>query len=156
MIWQTIIFRNTIIEVNILIGIVLAIGIISFIIDFKNYKETYEYSGIGLYIYSLMHYLFGFGFIICSIFMLTNYYFAENEVEKKSYKIIKRTWIQGGSKYTIGEKQPVFTINYEGKKKELVFFAKYYEKMNSYKKVEFETRKGFFGFEILENKKLEE
>ena len=154
MVWQTIIYRNTIIDVNILIGIVLTIGIISFIIDFKNYRKTYEYSGIGLYVYSLMHYICGFGFIVCSIFILTNYYFAEQNVEKKSYEIIRRTWIKGGSKYSTGEKQPVFTINYEGKNKELVFYAKFYEKMNSYKTVEFETQKGFFGFEILKNKKL--
>ena len=57
MVWQTIIYRNTIIDVNILFGIVLTTGIISFLIDFKNYKKTYEYSGIGLYIYSLMHYV---------------------------------------------------------------------------------------------------
>ena len=102
MVWQTIIYRNTIIDVNILIGIVLTIGIISFIIDFKNYRKTYEYSGIGLYIYSLMHYICGFGFIVCSIFILTNYYFAEQNVEKKSYEIIRRTWIKGGSKYSTG------------------------------------------------------
>ena len=151
---QSFIYRNTIIEINILIGIVLTVGIIAFLIDFKNYRKTYEYSGIGLYFYSLMHYMCGFGFIICSIFMLSNYYFAEKNVEKKSYEIIRRTWIKGGSKYSTGEKQPVFTIKYKGKKKELVFYSKYYENMNSYKNVEFETQKGFFGFEILKNKKL--
>ena len=42
----------------------------------------------------------------------------------------------------------------KGKRKELVFYSQFYEKMNSYNTVEFETRKGFFGFDILENKKL--
>jgi hypothetical protein len=76
-------------------------------------------------------------------------------LKTESYVIVDRTWIQGtGTKYQYGKKQPVFTINYKGKKKELVFFAEYYDKMDFYKTIEFETRKGFFGFDILENKKL--
>ncbi len=155
MAWQVTIFRNTIIDLEILIGIILVVGIITFLVDFKNYGKTYKYSGIGLYLYSAIHYLCGFGFMACSIFMLTNYYFADQNVKTESYKIIERTWIRGGTKYkSKREKQPVFTINYEGKKKELVFYSRYYENMDSYKNVEFETKKGLFGFKILENKKL--
>jgi len=155
MVLQIKIYRNTIIDLEIPIGIILIIGIIAFILDFKNYKKTYEYSGFGLYLFSIMHYIIGFGFIICSIFMLMNYYLADRNVKTESYEIVDRTWIQGGgTRYRFGEKQPVFTINYKGKKKELVFFTEYYEKMNSYKTVEFETRQGFFGFDVLENKKL--
>ena len=154
MVWQITIFRNTIIDLAIPIGIILAVGILAFIIDFQNYKKTYEYSGFGLYLYSSMHYVIGFGFIACSIFMLTNYYLADKNSRTESYKIIDRTSIPGGTKYRIGERRPVFTINYKGKKKELVFYSEYYDKMNFYKTVEFETRKGFFGYDILENKKL--
>ena len=153
-VWKISIFRNTIIDLAIIIGIILVVGIITFIIDFKNYKKTYDYNGIRLYLYSAMHYIIGFGFIACSLFMLTNYYFADQNVKTESYKIIERTSIQGGTKYRIGKKQPVFTIKYQGKKKELVFYSQFYENMDSYKAVEFETRKGFFGFDILQNKKL--
>ncbi len=38
--------------------------------------------------------------------------------------------------------------------KELVFNHEYYEKMNFYTNVELEVRKGYFGFDILENKRL--
>ena len=156
MIWQIKIYRNTIIDLPILIGIILATGIVAFIVDYKNYGKTYDYEGIGLYLYSGMQYIIGFGFIACSIFTLSNYYFAESNTKTESYEIIDRTWIQGGTKYRRNKKQPVFTINYEGKNKELVFNSKYYEKMELYKSVEFETREGLFGFKILENKKLNE
>ncbi len=155
MYFQIQVFRNTIINWLIPASIIIVVTVLSFLMDFKNYKRTYNYSGIGLYLYSLMHYIIGFGFIVCSIFMLTNYYFADENLKTESYEIVDRTWIQGtGTKYHYGEKQPVFTINYKGKEKELVFFAEYYDKMDFYKTVEFETRKGFFGFDILENKKL--
>ena len=70
------------------------------------------------------------------------------------YKIIDRTSIRGTKKSGLAKKQPVFTIKYKGNHKELVFASEYYEKMNFYKTVEFESRKGFFGFDILENKSL--
>ena len=130
------------------------IGLVSFLLDFKNYKQTYDYSGILLYIYSWMHYILGFGFIACSVFMLTNYYFADQKTKKEYCKIIHRTWLPERAGKSGSEKQPVFIINYKGKKKELVFSSEYYKKMNSFSEIEFETRNGFLGFEILENKKL--
>ena len=154
MYFQIQIYRNTIINWLIPASIIIVIGIVSFLIDFKNYKRTYEYSGIGLYFYSWTQYLIGFGFIFCSIFMLTNFYFADQNIKIESYKIVDRTSIRGTTKVRIGEELPVFTINYKGKNKELVFKNQFYEKMNFYKTVEFEIRKGFFGFDILENKKL--
>ena len=153
MAWQITIFRNTIIDLKILIGIILAVGLITFLIDFKNYGKTYKYSGIGLYFYSLMHYICGFGFIACSIFMLTNYYMADLEPIKETYEIVGRSSLPG-RKYHRDERKPTFDINYNGKIKELVFPHKYYEEMESYSIVELEVRKGYFGFDILENRKL--
>jgi len=154
MVWQISIFRNTIIDLIIPIGIILLSAIVAIILDFKNYKTTYEYSGFGLYLYSVMHYVIGFGFITCSIFMLTNYYFADQSVKTESYKIVDRSWLPERLGKYGSEKKSVFVINYKGKKKELVFYSQFYKKMNTYKTVEFETQKGFLGFDILENKKL--
>ena len=153
MIWQIQIFRNTIIDLSILIGIILVVGILSFFIDFKNYKQTYEYSGIWVYIYSLMHYICGFGFIVCSIFTLTNYYFADKKAIKETFEIVERSSLPGSKRHR-DERQPTFVINYHGKMKELVFNHEYYEQMNSFTNVELEVRKGYFRFDILENKKL--
>lgn len=150
---QITIFRNTIIDLKILIGITLAVGFITFLVDFKNYERTYKYSGIGLYFYSSMHNICGFGFIACSLFMLTNYYMADSEPVKKTYEIVERSSLPG-RKYHRDERKPTFRINYDGKIKELVFNHEYYEKMDFFTNVELEVRKGFFGFDILENKKL--
>lgn len=147
------IFRNTIIDLKILIGIILVVGIVAFLADFKNYGKTYNYSGIGLYFYSSMQYIFGFGFLACSVFMLTNFYLADTKPVKETYEIVERSSLPG-RKYHRDERKPTFDINYNGKIKELVFSHKYYEKMDFYTSVELEVRKGYFGFDILENKKL--
>lgn len=152
MAWQVLIFRNTIIDKSILIGIILLTGLIIFPFDYKNYGEIYKYSGIKLYFFSAMQYICGFGFTICSIFMLTNFYLADSKPIKKTYKIIKRSSLPG-SKYHRDERKPTFLINYNGNFKELVFPHKYYEKMKFYTNIELEVRKGYFGFDILENKK---
>ncbi|UAM97807.1 RnfABCDGE type electron transport complex subunit D [Polaribacter litorisediminis] len=154
MYFQIEIYRNTFINWKIPASIITIVGILSFLADFKNYKRTYEYSGFELYLYSWMHYIIGFGFIACSIFMLTNFYFAGKEVKTENYEIIGRTTIRGTTKGRTDKEQPVFIIVYKGKSKELVFKNEYFEKMNLYKNVEFETRNGLFGFDILENKKL--
>lgn len=154
MVLQVVIYRNTIIELSILIGIILVVGIISFLLDFKNYRKTYKYSGIGLYFYSSMHYVCGFGFLACTIFMLTNYYLADEKTTTQNHEIIDRTFLPKRPGKAGSENKPVFVINYKGKRKELVFNPKFYEKMELYKSVEFEIRDGFFGFDILKNKKL--
>jgi hypothetical protein len=153
MIWQVNIFRNTIIDLKILIGIILVVGILTLLVDFKNYEKTYDYSGIELYIYSSMHYIFGFGFIACSIFMLTNFYLADETPVKQTYEIMDRSSLSG-RKYHLDERKPTFDINYNGKIKELVFPHKYYENMEFYSNVELEIWKGYFGFDILKNKTL--
>ncbi len=153
MAWQISIFRNTIIDLSFLIGIVFVIAIIAFLLDFKNFEKTHNYSGIGLYFYASMYYICGFGFIVCSIFILTNYYMADSESVKETYEIVERSSTPGRRHYR-EERKPTFDINYKGKIKELVFPHKYYDKMNFYTKVELEVRKGYFGYDILENKKL--
>jgi len=150
---QVNIYRNTIIDLIIPIGIILVVGIITFLLDFKNYGKTYDYNGFGLYFYSSMHYVFGYGFIVCSTFMLTNYYLADKLSDKKNYEIIDKSSMPG-SKHHREERKPLIRIDYDGKIKEIVFNHKYYERMDSYKYVELELRKGYFGFDIIENKKL--
>jgi len=153
-IWEINIFRETIIDLNIPIGIIIIVGITTFIIDFKNYKKTYNYSKIRLYIFSSMHYIIGFGFIACSIFMLLNYYFTDQNIRTESFKIVKTSSLPSGSKFRINVNTPTFEINYNGEIKELVFSSDYYEKRKFYKVVELQIEKGLFGFEVIKNKKL--
>ncbi len=85
--------------------------------------------------------------------MMINYYFADHPKKTESYEIVDRTWLPGRLRFGT-DNIPVFTININGTRKELVFHSKFYEDMNSYRFVEFETGKGFFGFDIVKNKKL--
>ena len=154
MIWQIKIYRNTIIDIMIPIAIISIVSLIAFVVDFKNYKMTYDkYNGISLIFYSIIQFILSYGFIACSLFTLTNYYLADKESVKKSYLINERSSLPG-RKYHRDERKPTFYIDYEGTKKELVFSHKYYDKIELYKSVEFEVREGFLGFDILKNKRL--
>ncbi|MGV6830093.1 MAG: hypothetical protein ACWA5P_00845 [bacterium] len=151
--WQIAIYRNTIIDVSVLFTIILSVGLIAFLIDHKNYKKTFKYDGIVLYFYSAIHYVCGIGFIVCALFMLTNFYLADKSAIKESYEIVDRDSLPG-RKYHRNERKPTFSIDYNGTLKELVFPHSYYDKMDDYSTVELEVRKGFFGYDILVNKTL--
>lgn len=155
MTWQVIIYRNTIISLKIPLGITLIIGLITFVIDYKNYVNTYKdkYGEISLIFYAFMQSILGFGFIIASIFVLTNYYLADENSIEKEYRIIHRSSLSG-SKHHRDERKPTFYINYKGMEKELVFPHEYFQNMNTYKSVVLEINKGYFGFEILKSKRL--
>lgn len=147
------IFRNTIIDLNILISLIILSSLLFLLIDFKNYKETYNYSGLQLYFFSILNFIVGYGFTICSIFMFSNYHFASKLSKKREFEIIERSSLPGG-KNSRDKRKPTFTINFEGKEKELVFKNEYYETMDNFGSIEISFQKGYFGFYILKNKKL--
>jgi hypothetical protein len=151
-IWEVEIYRKTIIDWYIPSLIILFSGILAFYIDFKNFKETYKYVGKELYLYSIMHYFVGFGFIVCSIFMLTNYYLSNSKYVSETYKILDRTELPSGK--SAGKSKPAFIINYKGKNKELVFYSEYLDSLNYYSKIQITSKKGFLGFDIITQKKL--
>ncbi len=154
MVWQILIFRKTIIDLEILIGIIALTGFLAFLVDFENYKKTYNSTGKSVDFNAFMYYFFGFGFIAASLFMLTNYYLADNKTVRKSFNIVKRTSIPGG-KNNRSKRHPVFSINYNGKIKELVFFNEFYENMETYTNVDLVIKKGYFGYDIIESQTLE-
>ena len=155
-IWQIKIYRLTFINPWILITITLICGCLIFIVDLKNYKKIFEYTGFGLYFYAFFHYILGFGLIISSLFCLTNFYLAEENKQNVTLKIIESSYLNGGGrKYRINEnKQPYFVISFKKEKKELVFSSKYFEDYDQYNKVELQIHKGFFGFDIIKRKEL--
>lgn len=154
MLWQILIYRNTIINTGLLVAIVFVVGTICFILDYKHYKKTYDtYSWFRVFFYGFLQSTVSYGFMACSFFVLTNYYFADQEVIKKAYYITKRSSLPG-SKGSRSERKPTFYINYDGIEKELVFSHEFYAERMKFEKVEFEVQKGYFGFDILLNKKL--
>jgi len=151
-IWEVEIYRKTIIDWFIPTLIILFSGILAFYIDFKKFKATNKYVGKELYLYSMMHYFVGFGFIVSSVFMLTNYYLSNSKNVIQTYKILDRTELPSGK--SSGKSKPAFIINYKGKNKELVFYSEYLDSLNYYKEIQLTSKKGFLGFDIIIQKKL--
>ena len=149
---QVNIFRLTIIDPLILVGIVLFIGIATFILDFNNYEKTYESESSWVYLYASMIYICGCGFIACFIFMVSNYYLADKSITKKSFEIVEQSSISAGEYKA--ERHPTFRINYDGKIKELVFNHEYDKNMSDYEFVELDIKKGFWGYDVIDSKIL--
>ncbi len=152
-VWEIKIFRNTFINVYLLLGIIVLVAGIAFFLDHKNYGKAYKYAGWRLYIYAGLQYIMSYGFLACSFFMILNYSFAADTVSYERHQIVDRSSISGG-KYNRSQRQPTFDIMLNGKEKQLVFPHAFYPNREQYTHVEMEVRKGLFGFDILQNKKL--
>jgi hypothetical protein len=151
---------KTIIEFYIPIGIVLFVGFISCLIDYKNYSDLYGYENhVGIYSYSgkqrylnpFMHFSASYGGIIIFLFFASNYYLSDNLETTIEYEIIDK-----GS-YNIKNssgKKPYFVVKYNGKNKEFVFTENDFEDVDESGKIEITTKKGFFNYDILIDKRI--
>lgn len=93
------------------------------------------------------------GFILFS-FMATNFYFADNQINKRTF-VINTKGSLSGSKRHRSERKPYVLINYDGIEKQLIFSYSDTDKINSAKKVHLNIKKGFLGFDILESYEAE-
>ncbi|MDN3643149.1 hypothetical protein QWY87_10590 [Lutimonas halocynthiae] len=151
---------KTIIDFYIPIGIVLSVGFISCLIDYKNYSDLYGYENhVGVYSYRgkqrylnpFMHFSVSYGGIIIFLFFASNYYLSNKFETKTQYDILDK-----GS-YNVKDssgKKPYFVVNYKGKSKEFVFTERDFEDLDESKKIEITTKKGFFNYDILIDKKI--
>lgn len=153
-VWEIFIYRKTIIPLSLLLFIILGIGILSTIFDFNNYKNTYSLEKWKLYLFAFIQNTASWGFIACSILILSNYYFSRGEITERKYEIVERFSLTG-SKGSRNERKPLVTIDYKGKMKELVFSPKYFEELNDYNFVTISTKEGFIYWDIIVNQKLE-
>ena len=154
MAFQISIYRKTIIDWKILALICLTIGIIISFFNYKDFNNLFNYnSRYWLYFWTFFQNTISWGFIACSLFMFTNYFFAEKTSIKEIFEIVEKSSMPG-SKHHRNERKPIFRIKYSNKLKDLVFSHKFYEKMDSYTEVELEIRKGYLGYDILKNIKL--
>ena len=152
LIWEVEIYRQTFIDWKIPLIILIISGFLAFTIDFKNFKKTYNYKIKEAYFYSIFYYFIGFGSIICSTFLLINFYLSDPKIEKHSCVIVESSEISGGK--GARKSQPTFIINYKGKNKELVFNSRYLWKKQFYSEVEIISQKGYFGFDVIIEQKL--
>ena len=141
------IYRVTIIRVSIPITIILIVGLISFILIRKNYYKTYSIKNI---FFPLVQSIISWGFIACYVFMATNYYLANKNVQEYTFPIEQKGSMIG-SKYHRDERSPLVIFNYLGEEKELVFKYVDTKKVNEADSVYMKIKKGFLGFDILDS-----
>ena len=153
-IWEIRIYRQTIIDVKILLGITLIVGVLTMFFSLKDFQKLFKYSRkSSLYFWTFIQSTVSWGFLACSIFMFTNYYLASDEAKKQTFEIVERSSMTG-RKHHRDERKPTFKIMYKGVLKELVFNHKFYDKMESYRNVELIVKKGFLGYDLLVDQKL--
>ena len=151
MIWQITIYRKTIIDVTIPLLIVTISGSIAFLIDRERYSSTYDlkYKTAWAWLQNIA----SWGFLICTLFMVLNRYFAADTVTTSTHSI-NSIGTMPGKPRTMANEQPLIRIDYYGKTKELVFTKEYLTKLNMAKSVTIETRNGLFGYKIIDKQTI--
>jgi hypothetical protein len=147
LLWVMMIYNKTIIELKIPLMIWLIPGVVltPLFYNTMNYIE-------GVKVHWILHYILHTcmtGTFILFAFMASNFYCADNQIEKKTFEII-RTESSVGSKGYPKKKRPCLLINYEGIEKELIFYRSEVDRINSAKIVNLRVKKGLWGFDILE------
>lgn len=150
-IWEIFIYRKTIIPLWIPLTIIGVIGAYTTWRNFKNYIAAYPVEGT-LFFASIQNTV-AWGFTICSLFMLSNYYLANSKSRTRTFNIEDRDSMVG-RKYHRDERKPLIIINYDGQYKELVFSSQHFTKLDEYKQVTLVTKNGLFGFDIIVDQHL--
>ncbi|MEQ9303700.1 MAG: hypothetical protein RJQ14_07260, partial [Marinoscillum sp.] len=102
----------------------------------------------GTLFFATMQNTIAWGFTICSVFILCNYYLANSQTITRTFYIEERDSMIG-RKNSRDERRPLIIINYDGQPKELVFPSKYFNKIGEYQQVTLVTQKGLFGFDVI-------
>ncbi len=152
LVWEIFIYRKTIIDLKIPLLIWLLPGIIMtpLLYDKMNNID-------GMKAHWTLHYLLHTGMtgaFILFLFMATNFYLADSSLVKKQFEIIEKGSLPG-SKGHRNERKPYVVINYEGLEKELIFSYSQIEKVNDSRYANLYVKKGLWGFDILEEYKVE-
>lgn len=150
---QLLLFSRTVISFILLLAIILISGFLSLFIGHKKYTFTYKLDGAFGFFYSFVQKSIIAGGIIGLLFLSVNYFFNNEIIQNNEYKIIERTSSRG-RKYHRSERKPIFTVLIKERKKDFEFSNKFYEEMNEYNTITIETKKGFFGFDIITNRIL--
>lgn len=152
--WEISIFRRTFIPLDLLLSIVVATGGVATFLDFKHYRKTYDINGWKLYFFAFMQNTVSWGFIACSILVLSNYYLSEGQTTDEKYEIIETSYMPG-SKGSRSKFKPLVRIDYKGKTKELVFSNKFHGELEEYDHVSVSVKKGFLNWDVIMDQKLE-
>ncbi|GAB3197423.1 hypothetical protein ABID22_003437 [Pontibacter aydingkolensis] len=146
MVLQIDIYRSTIIDSAIPLSIVLGIGVITYSLLHRKYKEVYNVRG---FFYPFMQSLLSFGFIACYVFMAGNFYLADRDSNQFTFPIKEKSSMPGTSNKS--KRTPLVRFDYFGKEKELVFDYSSTVKVKESDFVTLTIKKGAFGFMVVES-----
>lgn len=138
-------YRKTMIDIKSLIVIILFSGIIAFLIEQLDHHFT-DGTKRNIFIVLLKN-IFSWGLIVCSVFMILNYYIHFGKVKRSKHELDS---IEVNKK----EGRLFFNIEYEEKVKKLKFPMKYYRDRRKYKSATLYMTKGLFGFKIIKKQEL--
>lgn len=139
------IYRKTIIPFKIPLLVALIGSTVGFLIIQRDYRRAYQKNNL---LFPIIQSFISFGFIACYLFMTLNYYLADNATQTKSVTILARHTIGTGNG------QPAIEIEYEGIKKQLVFYNGQQKQLDTSKQVILTVKKGLFGFIIFSDIQL--
>ncbi|ALJ00742.1 hypothetical protein [Rufibacter tibetensis] len=146
MVLQIDIYRSTIIDSTIPLSIILGVGVLTYLLLQRKYKEVYNVRG---FFYPLMQSLLSFGFIACYIFMAGNFYLAGRDSKQFTFPIKEKSSMPGTSNKS--KRMPLVRFDYFGEEKELVFGYSSTAKVEESDFVTLTIKKGAFGFMVLES-----
>lgn len=142
-------YRKTIIETKISVGIYIIVGIIGLIL-FNSKLKLHMSSLFQRIVLSIVT----FGGITVFLFLFLNYQFASKTVTNNKYKIIEKSSLPG-RKHHRSERSPTVYIMENNIKKEIVYPYSKTQEVENASYLVIEKSKGLFGFDIIKNKKLE-
>ncbi len=151
--FQYLLFTKTSIDLFVVLSIIIVSGFIGLYFDYKKYIFTHKVSGNLSYIFAYSQNVVFYGGLIGLSFLSLNFYLSKGEINNKKYNIIDRYSVQG-RKYHRSERKPVFTIIFNNKEKDIKYSHSYFKEMNEFKSISIESQEGFFGFEVIKDKKL--
>lgn len=154
LIWEIRIYRLTFVYLSLPLGIFFSAGLIATVFGFKRYALCYpKYKGVKLVFGALVTHTLIFGSLCCSSMMLANYYLRSKENKEVTCQIVDR-YSMSGSRGSRRNRKPVFEIEYNGFKKELIFSNPAYANMYSYTEVHIKVATGLFGYDVVLYKEL--
>ena len=93
----------------------------------------------------------GWGSLLVSAFLISNFYMARGPVTRKEFAIISGT-VRPGLSGQEEQVRPAFTVEYRGMTKELVFGPRFYKWKDEYRSVILTLQPGFWGVEVIRGK----
>lgn len=132
-----------------ILGFIIGIGFCYHNYHQKKYSSTTDVS------ISFIANSFLFTAFLCSILLLSNFYFPTNQsIQKQQYPIIEGYFYQKNkTAHSRGSRVPVFVIDYKGTEQSIEFSNYYSTHSKQYKTVEIGSRKGIWGWDIIVDKK---